>query len=111
MKRERYTPEQVAEALRKTKGLLFLAAKHLGCEPETIRNYCKRYPSVQAAREIERGQLIDEAEMKLWQSIKKGEAWGITLCLRTLGKDRGYVERQEVTGQDGHEIVIKVVYE
>ena len=45
--------------------------------------------------------MIDTAELKLWQSIQNGEAWGITLCLKTLGKDRGYVERQELSGQDG----------
>ena len=45
--------------------------------------------------------MVDTAELKLWQCIQNGEAWGITLCLKTIGKDRGYVERQEHTGQDG----------
>jgi hypothetical protein len=28
-----------------------------------------------------------------------------------LGKERGYVERSEVTGKDGNEMIIKVVYD
>ena len=36
---------------------------------------------------------------------------GRELCLKTLGKDRGYVERTEHTGEDGKEFVIRVVYD
>ena len=97
----RFTAAQVIAALVTCKGLAYLTAKRLKCDPETINNYCKRYPSVQAAKEAQRGELVDLAEQKLWQSIQKGEAWGITLCLKTLGKNRGYVERQELSGQDG----------
>jgi hypothetical protein len=97
----RYTAAEVASVLATTKGLIFLAAKRLKCTPETIENYCKRYPSVQAVKDAQRGQMIDLAEQKLWESIQQGEAWGITLCLKTIGKHRGYIERQEHTGSDG----------
>lgn len=112
--KQRYTPQQVAAALKKSHGLQFLAAKALGCSHDTIARYIQRYALVRDVAEAQRGELIDLAEDKLLQSIKKGEAWGITLCLKTLGKDRGYVERQEQTGADGkplqQEMVIKVVY-
>lgn len=99
--KQRYTAQQVIAALQETKGMIFLAAKRLGCDPETIANYCKRYPTVQAAKDAERGEMVDTAELKLWQSIQNGEAWGIAYCLSRLGKDRGYVERTEQTGKDG----------
>jgi hypothetical protein len=111
MNKQRYTAKQVADVLVETKGMLFIAAERLGCEPETIRNYCRRYPSVQAARESQRGMMVDVAELKLWQSIQNGEAWGIAFCLKTVGKDRGYVERHEVGGEGGQPLVLKVVYE
>lgn len=107
--KHRFTANEVADALTQTKGMLFLAAKLLGCHPETIRNYCRRYPHVQAVKETERGEMVDMAELKLRQSIQNGEAWGIAFCLKTIGKDRGYVERQEVTGADGP-VQIEVVY-
>jgi hypothetical protein len=99
--KHRYSAQQVAEALTETKGMMFIAAQRLGCSQETVRKYCLKYPVVQAAKDAQRGMMIDTAELKLWQSIQNGEAWGITLCLKTIGKDRGYVERQEVTGNDG----------
>jgi len=97
---QRYTAKQVADALIETKGMLFIAAQRLGCDPETIRNYCKRYPSVQAARDTQRGLMVDTAELKLWQSIQNGEAWGIAFALKTIGKDRGYVEQQKLAFTD-----------
>ena len=109
--KQRYTAQQVIDALAETRGMVFLAAQRLGCNPDTITNYCKRYPSVQAAKEAHRGRMVDTAELALWNSILKGEAWGVTLCLKTMGKDRGYVERTEHTGADGQEFVIRVVYE
>ena len=102
--RQHYSATQVAEALTQTKGMIFLAAKRLGCSAQTVRNYCERFPSVQAAKDAERGEMVDTAELKLWQSIQNGESWGIAFCLKTIGKDRGYVERQEVTGQDGKDV-------
>lgn len=97
---QRYTAKEVAQALIETKGMVYIAAQRLGCDPDTIRNYCKRYPSVQAARDAQRGIMIDTAELKLWQSIQNGEAWGIAFCLKTLGKDRGYVEQQKLALTD-----------
>jgi hypothetical protein len=44
--------------------------------------------------------MIDTAEMKLYQSINRGEAWGIAFALKTIGKDRGYVEQQKLALTD-----------
>jgi hypothetical protein len=107
----RFTPTQIIAALKKTKGMVYLAAKQLRCDPDTILNYCKRYPAVERAKQALRGEMVDLAEIRLAESIQKGEAWGIAFALKTLGKDRGYVERQELTGQDGQGMVLRVVYE
>jgi hypothetical protein len=110
---QRYTAKEVAQALIETKGMVYIAAQRLGCDPDTIRNYCKRYPSVQAARDAQRGVMVDTAELKLWQSIQNGEAWGIAFCLKTLGKDRGYVDMQKVALTDPsgeHSAELTVVY-
>jgi hypothetical protein len=110
---QRYTAKQVIEALIETKGMVYLAAHRLGCDPDTVRNYCKRYPSVQAARDTQRGMMIDVAETKLYQSIENGEAWGIAFALKTIGKDRGYVEQQKLALTDPsgeHPAEMTVIY-
>lgn len=101
MGNQRYTVAQVKQALEETKGLVYLAAQRLRCDPSTIHNYLNRHPSLQATLDAQRGALLDTAEAKLWASIQKGESWGISLALKTIGKSRGYVERTEVTGKDG----------
>ena len=108
--KHRYTAEQVATVLTETKGMMFLRHNGLAVVRKQSVFYCKRYPSVQAAKDAQRGIMVDTAELKLWQSIQNGESWGITLCLKTIGKDRGYVERQEVTGSDGGSLAPTVIF-
>lgn len=95
-KPERYTADQVAEALIKARGLVTAAARILECDPSTVRHYIKRYATVAAALTEARAGILDMTEARLFQAIDKGEPWAIALTLRTIGKDRGYVEKQEV---------------
>lgn len=108
MAKQRYTPQQIADTLNETRGMVFLAAKKLGCSDETIYNYAKRYKAVGDALRQQRGQFVDMAELKLWNAVNEGEAWAVQFALRTLGKERGYVERSEVTGKDGEAFVIEI---
>jgi len=64
----------------------------------------------QAVNEIQEG-LIDLAESKLLENIKSGKTNEILFYLKTKGKYRGYVERQEITGADGmpNKIEIEIV--
>jgi hypothetical protein len=90
--RQRFSAKQVADALRATRGMTYLAARSLGCDPDTIMNYCKRYPTVEQAKHDARGELLDVAEVKLWQAVQAGEHWAVTFALRTVGRERGYGE-------------------
>lgn len=99
--REHYKPEQIIEALKRTRGRIVLAAEILGCEYHTVENYMKRYASVAEALRRERERELDITELKLSQAIDNGEAWAIQFKLKTLGRSRGYIERHEITGKDG----------
>ena len=107
-KTERYTADEVIEALKKGHTCVG-AASLLQCDPETIRNYAKRYPTVMAALKGKRRELVDLAEMSLRRAIVAGEGWAVALTLKTLGKDEGYTERSEITGKDGGDITVTVV--
>lgn len=96
VKPQRYTADQVVEALTATKGMITLTARKLGCNPQTVRNYVTRYPSVaQAMREAREG-FLDMTELALQKAVQNGEGWAIAFTLRTIGRHRGYVERTEV---------------
>jgi hypothetical protein len=96
MATQRYTAQQVIAALQATRGMVYLAAKRLQCQPQTIMNYYKRYPSVEAAKHDARGELLDVAEVKLWQAVQRDEAWAIAFALKTIGRSRGYGERLDL---------------
>lgn len=75
----------------------------------------ERYPTVAQAIKDEREALVDLGELALYKQVQNGEAWAVTLLLKTLGKDRGYVERSEHTGKDGgaveHDVNVRGVIE
>ena len=98
---ERYTAEQMIEAIQAAKGLKSVAARRLGCSWLTVHNYCRRHPTVQQAYDETRQQLVDLAEGKLIVEVNRGMWPAIKWVLATLGKDRGWVERKEVTGAEG----------
>jgi hypothetical protein len=97
---QKFTANQIIEALQATKGMVYLAAKALGCSPSTIYNYAKRYVSVQQAIDNERGKFLDTTELALQDAIDDGQGWAIAFALKTLGKHRGYVEKQQVEQQN-----------
>ena len=92
----RYTKQQMINALKATRGMVYLAAKQLQCDPDTVMNYCRRYPEVEAAKHDCRGEMLDSCELRLWKAVQRDEAWAITFALRTVGRTRGYAEKVDV---------------
>jgi hypothetical protein len=79
MATEKYTAAQLIKALKETKGMVYLAADKLGCAPNTIYNYAKRYVTVQEAIDTERGKFIDVAELALARAVQGGQGWASVL--------------------------------
>lgn len=96
-----YTTEEIVKVLTAANGLVSVAARSLGCSPSTIRRRMEAEPEIQQAVDEARESLVDLAEKKLRTAINKGQPWAVSLTLRTLGKNRGYVERVEQTGANG----------
>jgi hypothetical protein len=104
------TTEEVIEALEASHGLVTLAARQLQCAPNTIRNHMKRSKAVADAVREQREHVLDLAEQSLITQVQLGEGWAVCFLLKTLGKERGFVERQEVTGKDGDGLTVKLVW-
>jgi hypothetical protein len=100
----RYTPDEIIAALQQTRGLVAVAAERLGCADETVRRHVRNNARVAEALRHEREKLLDWGELALYRAVQNGEAWAVCFLLKTLGKSRGFVERQELTGADGGDI-------
>lgn len=108
MANERYTTAEVIKALQKAKGIKAHAAELLRCDRHTVDNYVQRHPTVARAYHDLRETMVDRAERGL-MALLIAEDWpAIKYTLSTLGKNRGYSERHEITGEEGSAIVFEV---
>jgi hypothetical protein len=96
-----YNDQEIIKALLASHGLVSHAARRLKCTPGTIQNHIKNNTEVAAACQQARDTMLDFTESKLFESIKGGDLHAIIFYLKTQGKSRNYIERQELTGKDG----------
>lgn len=108
MATQKYTVEQITRALEESKGLISPAARALKCHPQTVRNYIKRHPTLEQAKNDEREKMIDVAEDALYKQIVNGDTTAIIFTLKTVGRDRGYVERREFKHQGDKDNPVEV---
>ena len=98
----------VEKALRKFRGGVYLAASALDVSPRSVYNYLEKYPELQELKDSFAESMVDKAEYNLHDAVEKGDPWALKYALSTKGKNRGYTERQEITGADGGDMVIHV---
>lgn len=101
----RVTDASIEKGLQATGGFISLAAQRLGCSTRTIQRRLASSARLQEAlREIS-DKKLDLAEASLIKAIDRGESWAVCFFLKCKGKERGYVERQEVTGANGGPLI------
>ena len=108
---DHYTKEQVIEALKQSNGYISQAAKLLKCSFQTVCKYRDKYQQVKAVLiELEETEL-DFTELKLHENIKANKEASIFFKLKTKGKHRGYIEKQEIqhSGTPGEPIQVECI--
>ena len=105
----KYTRQQIIDALAESMGMISPAARTLGCSRNTITTYMKEYPEIAEAISDANEEVNDVAELKLYDAIKRGEAWAICFRLKTRAKNRGYIEKAEV--EHAGRVQIELVYD
>lgn len=98
----------MVEALEKSLGVVTTACKNVGVGRTTFYQWLQ--DDKEFARQVNDIQNIalDFAESQLHKQISEGSTVATIFYLKTKGKNRGYVERQEVTGIDGAPTNVKV---
>lgn len=101
--KNKFTKAQVLKAIPGSGGIISNVARKLKCDWITARRYLQKmgWEDVEAAFAAEKEAITDTAEIKLVSQIKSGEPWAVKFWLTTIGKDRGFTERKEVTGAEG----------
>lgn len=94
-KTARLKPADYVNAITEAQGLISVAARRLGTSRSAVYAAINRHPTVAEAAEDARERTTDLAEGKLYGKINDGDITAIIFYLKTQGKARGYIERQE----------------
>lgn len=99
--------EQIALAIKRKDGNISEAAKALkvtrGALYKRIQDNDELKQIIVDARET----LVDDTESEARKQIKKGNTAIIIFTLKTLGKERGYIEQQDVKHSGSVDLVVK----
>jgi hypothetical protein len=101
------TAEKMIAALEKAHGYVSAACTELGCSRDHFYKKVKEFVTVQKAMDEIREKRTDYVESKMMKLIDDLNPTMIIFYLKTQAKNRGYVERHEVTGADGASIKIE----
>lgn len=95
------------DALIKSLGVVTTAAKIAGIDRSTHYDWLKTDDDYKAQVDSIEDIAIDFAESKLHSQIEKGDTTATIFFLKTKGKKRGYIEKQEygLTNKNGDDVV------
>ena len=107
--RTKHSKEAVQTAIEASHGVKAAVAGALGCNRRTVDGYLERWPDMAELFEAQRHKLIGDAASKLVDDItdktSKGHQAAYMFVLKTVGKEDGFVERQELTGANGSSLI------
>ena len=98
------TIKAVADALEEKGGNFAAVARALGVSRVAVWKFVQKHDDLKQLAHDQREGMKDNAESSLHKAIMNGEAWAVCFFLKTQAKDRGYIERKEVTGKDGNDL-------
>jgi len=93
--------ESLLKALEKSLGIVTVACKNADVPRSTFYKWLKEDEGfARGVKDIE-NIALDFAESQLHKQIAENSTTATIFYLKTKGKKRGYIERQEITGADG----------
>jgi hypothetical protein len=111
MDKTEHHKKAMLDALEKSLGVVTSACKTVGVGRTTHYLWMQEDKEYKAAVDELSDVAIDFAESQLHKQIKEGNSTATIFFLKTKGKKRGYVERQEVDVSSGKLFQIEVLGE
>lgn len=99
----------VIDALEKTLGVVTTACKQVGIGRTQFYEWLKTDEGFRKQVEDIQNVALDYAESQLHKQIGDGSTAATIFYLKTKGKNRGYVERQEIQHDGGEGLRIEII--
>ena len=96
MKTPRISDETLIELIGKYKGFVTAVCKAANMSRQNFYKRMHKSIEIQDALSNAREEIIDMAESKLIRLIEDLNPQAIMFALKTIGRDRGYIEKQEI---------------
>lgn len=90
------TEKMIIETLEKTGGLIKPASIKLNVARKTLYHWIENSPTLKDAWNNCRDNNLDLAEHALLKQINDGNITAIIFYLKTIGRERGYIEKTEI---------------
>lgn len=107
--RTQFSKEAFEKAIKDSSGMKSTVAAMMGCSRQTVDNALERWPELREELDAARSGLVARATSALVADVENpysdGHQRAYMFVLRTLGRDEGFAERQEITGADGAALI------
>lgn len=100
MNKTEHHKKALLEALTKSLGIVTTACKQADVGRTTYYQWLREDPDFKKAVADIKDIALDFAESQLHKQIQEGNTTATIFFLKTQGKSRGYVERQEIEMQE-----------
>ena len=100
--------KQLIGALEKTLEIVTTACKSVNIARSTFYDWYNGDSDFKKQVDGIENMAMDFVESKLYNLIKENNPAAIIFYAKTKMKDRGYVERQELTGKDGGPVKVQI---
>ena len=97
-------------ALTESLGIVTIACKKVGISRQSHYDWYKEDENYRNAVDDLSDVALDFAESMLHKQIQDKDTAATIFFLKTKGKKRGYIERQEVTGAGGKDLTATILF-
>jgi len=108
-KSEQLKKEQLLQALTKSLGIVSTACASVGMSRTTYYKYYNEDKDFKTLVDDISDVAIDFAENKLFDLMREGNPTAIIFYLKTKGKKRGYIEKQETSHNSNNITGIRLI--
>lgn len=97
--------EDLLKALANTSGIVASACKQANISRMTYYRWYNEDPDFKEKADDIKELQKDFAESLILKKMKEGDTTMLIFYAKTQMKDRGYIERKEITGKDGEALI------
>lgn len=103
----RVDDEQLKEALQQSNGNISHAARSMGISRNAIHQHVNASEELRQILADARQTMLDEAENALLAAVREKQGWAVCFTLKTIGQERGYIERADQSHSGSVEVIIR----